>query len=44
MSAGGLTMTRLPVALFFVAVLAASAAAGPGKYNKVLAPGDKAPA
>jgi peroxiredoxin len=37
-------MTRLLLALPLVAVLASSTAAGPGKYNKVLAPGDKAPA
>src|SRR5262245_27833143 len=38
-------MTRLLplLALPLVAALSSSAAAGPGKYNKVLAPGDKAP-
>ena len=30
--------------LAFVAALSSSTAAGPGKFNKVLAPGDKAPA
>ena len=39
-------MTRLLplLALPLVAALSSPAAAGPGKYNKVLAPGDKAPA
>jgi peroxiredoxin len=36
-------MTRLLLALL-LALLAAPSAAGPGKYNKVLAPGDRAPA
>jgi peroxiredoxin len=36
-------MTRL-LTLLLIGVLASSTAAGPGKYNKVLGPGDKAPA
>jgi peroxiredoxin len=37
-------MTRLLLALPLAAALASPIAAGPGKYNKVLAPGDTAPA
>lgn len=37
-------MIRLVLALPLLALLASAAAAGPGKFNKVLAPGDQAPA
>jgi len=37
-------MSRLLLALPLLTLLASAASAGPGKYNKVLAPGDKAPA
>jgi peroxiredoxin len=37
-------MTRLLLAVPLLAALLSPAAAGPGKYNKVLAPGDMAPA
>jgi peroxiredoxin len=37
-------MSRLLLALPLLALLATAALAGPGKYNKVLAPGDGAPA
>lgn len=37
-------MTRMLFVLPLLALLAAPSAAGPGKFNKVLAPGDQAPA
>lgn len=37
-------MTRLLLALPLLALLIAPAAGGPGKFNKVLAPGERAPA
>jgi peroxiredoxin len=37
------TMRKTLLAFGVTALLAASAAAGPGKYNQVVAPGDKAP-
>jgi peroxiredoxin len=37
-------MTRLLLAVPLLALLTTTAPAGPGKYNKVLAPGDRAPA
>jgi peroxiredoxin len=37
-------MSRRPFILLLVALLVTEASAGPGKYNKVLSPGDKAPA
>jgi peroxiredoxin len=37
-------MVRLLLAMPLIAALSSFAPAGPGKYNKVLAPGDKAPA
>ena len=37
-------MIRVLLAVPFLAVLSAPTTAGPGKFNKVLAPGDPAPA